>query len=164
MPVTDNPGRTLATMRNPLNTILVALAGTLAVPRAARGQGPHAVPPAPSTAYERGCRGDATEGTLSLVDGSKTSYPVVVEVMPGSPAAVAGVQVGDELVSRDGVDALAAPPPPRRRFATGDTIWLGVRRAGQSRELTLVMGRMVHDSVSARRVCRPTGPVAAARP
>lgn len=112
------------------------------------------VPPASGTPYERGCRGDAFEGTLSILDGSMASYPVVTKVPPRTPAAVAGVQVGDTIITQDGVDLLEAKPRPRR-FAVGDTIWLGLRRGAPVHLVPLVMGRWINDSAGGARVCRP---------
>ncbi|MBD0319871.1 MAG: hypothetical protein ICV87_06045 [Gemmatimonadetes bacterium] len=104
--------------------------------------------------YERGCRGHTIELQIDRFTRVPAAYPVVAAVEAGSPSARAGMQVGDSLVSQDGVDFTAGVPP--RRYAVGDTIRLVVRRGGRNHPLLLVLGRapVPGDSASGA-VCRP---------
>ena len=85
------------------------------------------------------------------------SYPEIVDVQPGSPAALAGMRVGDLVVVQDGRD-LVADPPPQPRLA-GDTVQLVVWRAGAEVPLTVVLGRWdpPEEAPGVTRVCRPVG-------
>ncbi len=115
----------------------------------------------PATSYERGCRGMAIDMQMSRFSpGVPAEYPVVTLVEPGSPAAVAGFQVGDSIASQDGVATTDGARP--RRYAVGDSIRSVVRRGGRNVPVLLVLGRRGKsgEGAAATEVCRP---VAAAR-
>lgn len=87
-------------------------------------------------------------------------YPIVDELAPGSPAAVAGVQVDDRVVSIDGV-ATAAPGKELReagaweaklRGPSGTRVTLSLLRTGwkDPRSFTLVRAQVKQQSVAGR--------------
>lgn len=98
-----------------------------------------------------------------FIDDARPSvppYPVVDEVLPGSPAAVAGLQVDDRLVSIDGAPTAAAGKElaeagvweAKLRGASGTRVTLGILRVGwkQPRPFALVRAQVKQQSVSAR--------------
>lgn len=124
----------------------------------------------PPTRYER-VRQD-TEGEYGavgivlapgFVDDARPSippYPVIEELAPGSPAAIAGLQVEDRLVSIDGALTAAAGKElkeagaweARLRGPSGTRVTLGVLRVGwrEPRAFTLLRAQIKQRSVSAR--------------
>ena len=99
-----------------------------------------------------------------FIDDARPSvppYPVIDEVVPGSPAEVAGVQVDDRLVSIDGAPTAdvgheiheAGVWEAKLRGASGTRVTLGVLRVGwhEPRALTIVRAQVkqpsVHDKV-----------------
>lgn len=133
---------------------MVMMAAAVMLP--ARGLAAQA---AATPVYERGCRGDEIQATINGTFGTVESYPIVSYVQAGSPAGVAGLRVGDTLVTMDGVDLMQATLP-KRRFAVGDTIRLSVRRTEGKKDVALVLGRRDSTARDAegRRVCRPVAP------
>jgi len=85
-------------------------------------------------------------------------YPIIDELAPGSPAAVAGVQVDDRLVAIDGT-ATAAPGKELReagaweaklRGASGTRVTLSILRTGwkEPRAFTLLRAQVKQQSVT----------------
>jgi len=69
---------------------------------------------------------------------------LVSGVLEGSPAAAAGVAVGDIILSFDGeaIESMRELPRVVARSHRGDTVEVQVLRAGEPRTLTLEVGRM----------------------
>ncbi len=99
-------------------------------------------------------------GFLDDARPSVPPYPVVDEVLPGSPAAVAGVQVDDRVVSIDGQPTAekgreikeAGAWEAKLRGASGTRVSLGVLRVGwkDPRAFTLVRAQVKQTSVSSK--------------
>jgi carboxyl-terminal processing protease len=99
-------------------------------------------------------------GFLDDARPSVPPYPVVDEVLPGSPAAVAGVQVDDRVVSVDGQPTAekgkelkeAGAWEAKLRGASGTRVTLGVLRVGwkDPRAFTLVRAQVKQTSVSSK--------------
>lgn len=96
-----------------------------------------------------------------FVDDAKPSvppYPVIDDVQPGSPAAVAGVQLDDRLVSIDGQPTAAAGKELKEagvweaklRGASGTRVTVGILRTGwrDPRAFTLVRAQVKQQSVT----------------
>ncbi|HSD90728.1 MAG TPA: PDZ domain-containing protein, partial [Kofleriaceae bacterium] len=96
-----------------------------------------------------------------FIDDARPSvppYPVVDEIQPGSPAAVAGVQVDDRLVSIDGQPTAdkgkelkeAGAWEAKLRGASGTRVTVGIIRVGwkDPRAFTLVRAQVKQESVS----------------
>ena len=100
-----------------------------------------------------------TEGNQSgvgvLVNPADEGGLVVTELVPGGPAELAGVQVGDLVIEVDGHDirgldlseAVALVRGPR-----GSAVTLGVLRAGQRQVIEVVRDEILQPSVSAELV------------
>jgi carboxyl-terminal processing protease len=87
--------------------------------------------------------------------------PLITEVIPGSPAARAGVLVGDHIASIDGTDASRLGPSSALDLingAEGTAVRLALRRAGDGSLINLTMdrARVVPPNVESR-VLGPTG-------
>ena len=106
---------------------------------------------------ERGCRGDVMSFNVEGLFLTVTDYPVITLVPPGTPAALAGLQPGDSVVTVAGRDSRERAPGAKRSFAPGDTLTLTVRRQQADLPIIIVFGRMVDDGtgVPKARVCRP---------
>jgi carboxyl-terminal processing protease len=99
-------------------------------------------------------------GFLDDARPSVPPYPVVDEVLPGSPAAVAGVQVDDRVVSIDGQPTAekgrelkeAGAWEAKLRGASGTRVTLGVVRVGwkDPHAFTLVRAQVKQTSVSSK--------------
>ncbi len=99
-------------------------------------------------------------GFLDETKPSTPPYPVVDEVAPSSPAAMAGVQVDDRLVSIDGAPTAAAGKELKEagaweaklRGASGTRVTLGILRVGwkEPRAFTLVRAQVKQQSVTSR--------------
>lgn len=97
-------------------------------------------------------------GFLDDARPSVPPYPVIDEVQPGSPAAVAGVQVDDRLVSIDGVVTAekgrelkeAGAWEAKLRGASGTRVTLAVLRTGwkEPRAFTIVRAQVKQQSVT----------------
>jgi S1-C subfamily serine protease len=84
-------------------------------------------------ARRRGWRGIS----FSTRDGSR--WAVIDDVFPGSPAAKAGLQEGDTLVTWNGSSDVASSVG-RRPLQPGEAVKLRVRRGGRDRDVTVVAG------------------------
>jgi carboxyl-terminal processing protease len=103
-------------------------------------------------------------GFLDDARPSVPPYPVVEEILPGSPAAVAGLQVDDRVVSIDGTPTAdkgkelkeAGAWEAKLRGPSGTRVTVGVIRVGwkDPRAFTLVRAQVKQQSV-AWRVLEP---------
>ncbi|MEP6622408.1 MAG: PDZ domain-containing protein [bacterium] len=86
-----------------------------------------------------------------------TAFPIITIVPPGTPAALAGLQVGDSIITVAGRDSREMPSGERRFFAPGDSLTLTVRRRQTDIPIVIVFGRMVEESTGSAvtRACRP---------
>src|SRR5262249_44690858 len=85
-------------------------------------------------------------------------YPVVDELQPGSPAAIAGVQLDDRLVAIDGVQTAIAGKELKEagaweaklRGASGTRVTLSILRTGwkDPRAFTVVRAQVKQQSVT----------------
>jgi carboxyl-terminal processing protease len=99
-------------------------------------------------------------GFLDETKPSTPPYPVIDEVLPSSPAAIAGVQVDDRLVSIDGAPTAAAGKELKEagaweaklRGASGTRVSLGILRVGwkEPRAFTLVRAQVKQQSVTSK--------------
>ena len=112
---------------------------------------------APGTSRERGCRGDQMTFSMDAVFHTITGFPLITAVPPGTPAALAGLQSGDSIVSVVGRDSRETPKGERPLFAPGDSLALTVRRRQTDIPIVIVFGHMVEEGVgnAAVRICRP---------
>jgi S1-C subfamily serine protease len=106
---------------------------------------------------ERGCRGDEMTFSLDAVLLTMTAFPVISIVPPGTPAALAGLQPGDSIVSVAGRDSREKPTGERPFFAPGDSLALTVRREQTDVPIVIVFGRTTEERTggAVTRVCRP---------
>jgi C-terminal processing protease CtpA/Prc len=109
------------------------------------------------TSRERGCRGDEMTFDLDGVFLTMTAFPVISIVPSGTPAALAGLQVGDSVVSVAGRDSRERPKGERPFFAPGDSLALVVRRQQVDIPIVIVFGRLLQEGTgsAATRLCRP---------
>jgi carboxyl-terminal processing protease len=99
-------------------------------------------------------------GFLDDARPSVPPYPVVDDVMPGSPAATAGIQVDDRLVSIDGAPTAekgkelkeAGAWEAKLRGASGTRVTLGIIRVGwkDPHAFTLVRAQVKQQSVTSK--------------
>jgi hypothetical protein len=88
------------------------------------------------------------DGTIGAkIQGTETGYKLET-VVPGSPAATAGILAGDVVVAQDGVptkglDALEAIQAIAQKKA-GDKIELTINRNGETKTLTVVVDTRKH--------------------
>ncbi|MFN0247451.1 MAG: carboxypeptidase regulatory-like domain-containing protein [Kofleriaceae bacterium] len=86
--------------------------------------------------------GDA--GTLGIGTDIEDDKLTVADVKEGGPGAGAGVQVGDRIVTINGVDVATLTPPVAQaligsgNMSVGQTFALGVERAGAIQQVTVV--------------------------
>ncbi len=96
------------------------------------------------------------EGIGAIVQQDEESGAlVIVDTLPGSPAATAGLRSGDAIVQVDGVDVTAMPQARIIgiiRGPEGTTVELGIRREGEDALLiiSIVRARITFSSVEAR--------------
>jgi S1-C subfamily serine protease len=81
----------------------------------------------------------AERGWLGISFQLEEDRPVVREVLPGSPAAEAGLRRGDVIVRLNG-RALTGDVWTRARWEPGDRVRLGVQRDGREQEVTVRAG------------------------
>jgi membrane-associated protease RseP (regulator of RpoE activity) len=128
----------------------VALLGSLIGGRGVEAQ-------EPSADKERGCLGHEMHIRFEMPFGTLTDFPVIGAVPPGTPAALAGLQPGDSVLTIEGRDSRDKPPRPLRAFAPGDPFSMTVRRQQTDIPLVLVFGRTLQQGAGTDvpRVCRP---------
>jgi regulator of sigma E protease len=74
---------------------------------------------------------------ILATQGETTLLPVASIVLPGSPAAAAGLQAGDQILAVDGVPVTTfSEVLPRLHCHPGQAITLTIRRAGYTLDLT----------------------------
>lgn len=89
----------------------------------------------------RGHLGVTIDNSLDLRDGRIVGSTAHIEsVEPGSPAAVAGLQAGDELLSIAGRDFSAGMPRLGDVLEPGRRVVVRMRRDGKEREVPVVVG------------------------
>jgi predicted metalloprotease with PDZ domain len=118
----------------------------------------------PTATRPPGCRGTNTSTSVMMLIGvngqqvQNPDYPVIENVTPGSPAAMAGMRVGDIVVAQNGYDLVSNPPP--RPALAGDTVQFVVWRGDQKLTIPIVMGRWdpPQEAPGVTRVCRPLEP------
>jgi carboxyl-terminal processing protease len=101
-------------------------------------------------------------GFLDEARPSVPPYPVIDEVVPGSPAAVAGIQLDDRLVSIDGAPTAEAGRELKEagaweaklRGSSGTRVTLAVLRVGwkDPRAFTLLRAQVKQPSVHAKMI------------
>jgi S1-C subfamily serine protease len=103
------------------------------------------------------CQGHTWSWKRDVHSGELIEYPAVTEVQTGSPADIAGLQVGDTVVALNETEMVGAARPFSTPPVTGDTIQMRVRRNGTEHNVHLVVGRRVRLSQSSDDgpVCRP---------
>lgn len=91
---------------------------------------------------------DVTRDLAESFNMSRPSGALVAQVLPDSPAAVAGIQVGDVIVSYDGedIDASAALPPMVGRSRIGESVKVEVIREGKTQELQVKIAELPEDA------------------
>jgi C-terminal processing protease CtpA/Prc len=89
--------------------------------------------------------------------GTADNPPTVSLVEPGSPAALAGLRVGDAIVELNGVDTRGTPLFASRE--PGTRYLLRIRRGNEEREVALVVARNP-EATAARTAVRPATHVA----
>jgi S1-C subfamily serine protease len=106
----------------------------------------------------------AVDGWVGIYLDPEREEAVVGEVIPDSPAAKAGLQPGDVLLSAGG-----KPTPTREQFAAvvaaakaGDRLSVEIRRAGQSQTVVVRLGKRpdapVSGAVTDPKPARPQSP------
>jgi S1-C subfamily serine protease len=105
----------------------------------------------------RGCQGYETSNEMDLVLLEVTRHSVVSRVQAGSPAALAGMQVGDSVLSIKGVDTMTPVQgrPPLSRFAPGDTLLLVLQRGTNQVSASVVLGIRQDGASEGASVCVP---------
>jgi len=115
--------------------LLLVLLGCLAATTAAAQQPPRAPRPVQVPQTPQAPRAPLRFGFM-LESGPP---PVVLEVMPASPAERAGVREGDILVTIEGQSAtVGRVQSVARRIAPGDTVRIRIRRDGRERDVRVV--------------------------
>lgn len=86
-----------------------------------------------------------------------TQGALVASVVPGSPAAKAGVQPGDLILSAAGqaIDELKQLPKTIAATRAGTEVTLGVQRQGTTRDIPVVIGAMPSDEKVAQASSDP---------
>jgi len=93
---------------------------------------------APAPAGQRPRWGIGTRG-----DPAEPAAPIVVRVAPGSPAARAGLMLGDRVIAVDGAAVTNQTDMIARLGAAGDSVLLDVDRKGRLVRLEPVIGAVV---------------------
>ncbi len=87
---------------------------------------------------------DVTRDLAKSFDMSKPYGALVAQVLPGSPAAKAGLRAGDVIVEYDGTEigTSSALPPLVGRTRVGEKARLAVIRDGKHRALSVTIGEL----------------------
>jgi serine protease Do len=146
-------------MTSSIRTLVLATAALVAVPCAARAQQTITIV---SETPARGWLGVRYRLDPDFVirsgqpRGRASKPPTVSAVEPGSPAAQAGLRVGDAILELNGVDTRGTPlfavQEPGTRYV------LRIRRGDEEREVTLVVARppaSMASRAAARMTARP---------
>jgi carboxyl-terminal processing protease len=102
----------------------------------------------------------AGKGSVGIGVELASVPPLVTEVITGSPAAVAGIRVGDRIASIDGIDASGFGPASAYDRINGDentAVRLGINRAGERLDLTLTRQRVNPPNVDFRTIADRVG-------
>jgi serine protease Do len=88
--------------------------------------------------------------TRELAESFSMSRPygaLVAQIVPGSPAAESGLQVGDVIVEFNGreVPTSGALPPMVGRISAGEEVEVGIVRNGERQSLELRIGELPED-------------------
>jgi carboxyl-terminal processing protease len=97
----------------------------------------------------------AGKGSVGIGVELASVPPLVTEVITGSPAAVAGIRVGDRIASIDGLDASGFGPASAYDRINGDEntlVSLGINRGGERLDLTLTRQRVNPPNVDFRTI------------
>ncbi len=151
--VAADPGQTLA-LRVSRDGWEKSLKVTLAAKQgAAPAERPQPAKPAPAPNKERGFLG------IYLRQG-EGGDPIVDGVMEGSPAAKAGLQVGDLVhsVNGDKVSDPSALIARIGRHGPGETITLGIRRGERDQSVQVTLGRREPQRAAPPPEARPAQP------
>ena len=109
-----------------------------------------------------GCRGTFVETSQIGLPGPTPDepilipdYPVITDIVPGSPAERAGMRVNDVIIMQGPWDLVGNPPPTPA--LAGDTVVFTVMRDRREMQITVVMGRWdpPQPVEGVDRVCRP---------
>jgi PDZ domain-containing protein len=119
-------------MKTTCLSLMVALLFVASVPLAVRAQ-----PAAGNPSARHGWMGLAGEDSDAGAQGV-----VVVDILPGSPAASAGLRVGDRIGAVNGRPVSTYLDLARRMavFAPGTAVRLSVRRGNRVRDVTVTLG------------------------
>src|SRR5688572_18702177 len=101
---------------------------------------------APAGQRPPGCRGTfVSTGQIGLPGPTPDEpilipdYPVITDVIPGSPAERAGMRVNDVIILQGPWDLVGNPP--QTPALAGDTVVFTVLRDRREMQITVVMGR-----------------------
>jgi carboxyl-terminal processing protease len=111
-------------------------------------------PPSQFASFQDALDGRYTGVGLWLREGSQ-GHVVVGSVQGGTPAAQAGIAVGDQIVSLDGTDVAGqrvADVAAHLRGANGSAVTLGIRGVTGTRTVTVRRSTLVTDDVSVERL------------
>jgi putative serine protease PepD len=79
----------------------------------------------------------------------------VASVTTGSPAEVAGLREGDEIVTLNGEAPSRNPAFWLRSYSPGQTIALHIRREGQEQEIQYALGSREEREYSIEEIAKP---------
>lgn len=123
------------------NRIAIALATALfACTGAAHAQTTPAPQPggAPNVFHGRGTQGALGFSYRIVTAGvGEQAFPVVIRLVEGSPAAVAGIRIGDRITAVNGRDGREDALFPQR--APGTRYTVRIRRDGEEREIEFTL-------------------------
>jgi membrane-associated protease RseP (regulator of RpoE activity) len=137
----------------------------LAMTRTDLGAGPRMLFSAPdgTRLFDKGWLGLTTGGVHDewTSDGHFLryfDYPPIVSVSKRSPAQLAGIIAGDTLIAYDGVDVVGHPINLTQLLTPEKKLGVTVRRDGEMKAFTVIVGRQPNDVVFTKRVLPGEGP------
>lgn len=133
-------GRPLFRLVIPMhNRIAIALATALfACTGAAHAQTTPAPQPGGGVFHGRGMQGALGFSYRIVTAGvGEQAFPVVIRLVEGSPAAVAGIRIGDRIMAVNGRDGREDALFPQR--APGTRYTVRIRRDGEEREIEFTL-------------------------